>query len=615
MAKDVTIEAASFAGPDGEPIGEPETLTVLGLLSEMKKANQPFESIAYPIAVNNERFIHGKQILNKRQEDAHVVDESLAWPSWLPPITRNMLRNMSLTKRAQMIKDTPSTKAWPNEAGPNDPAAAEVGNQVLAYYRHKLDWQNMLSRSSDPCEAHGAVGWRTVWDPDAGMRNVDGIPLGDVIQEPVTIFDFGMSAPTVEDSEWVFFRRWYTPARAKAMLLSAGIQESPDLSERDGPWAATDADAVEAYEIWYLPTAHRVPKGLHAIVIGGNVTMHEDFPYEHGELPLAVWYCHEKMGWPYGDTHVTDAVPIQANINRLEAAKTQVLARTAQWMKCFVPKSLLNDFNGVQQVIGIDPAEDVSRIKILTVDDAPTQSLDAQIGKEEAKLADVYGINEAVIGSDASATKNARHLAYIAELDGQKNAITRRSLNGALIRKDRQILGLCQQYVVDERLIRITGPQGEPALVAFRGADLMGLDVILEPAPGTDQTRTAQAKEAEELAAAGFLDATAAGERRQTGLPATVVEGMAARTMMSQIEAAMAGQQVQPDPSVPTPVAERAILLAIDQGGEAMDPTALLALLDAYRALAAQQAAQQPQKTDTVGQDQGPAGAVPEAAQ
>lgn len=589
MTADAKVETAQILNDEGQPVGEPEVLTVLGLLEEMKKANRPFESAHYPVAVNNERFIHGKQIVGRREEDAATVDESLAWPSWLPPITRNMMRNLSLTKRAQMIKDTPTTKAWPNESGPNDPAAAEVANQVLGYYRHKLDWPNMLSLASDACEAHGAVGFRTVYDPDAGPRNVDGTALGDVVREMVTVFDFGMSAPRIEDSEWVFFRRWYTPARARGMLLQAGIQTAPDTSEREGPWADAESECVEAYELWYLPTEHRVPGGLHAVVIGGQVVMHEPFPYDHAELPLSVWYCHEKMGWPYGDTHVTDACPVQANINRLEAAKTAVLARTAQWMKLLVPKSMLGDFNGGQQIIGFNPDEDVSKIKVLTVDNAPTSSLDAQIGKEEQKLLDIYGLNEAVVGSDASATKNARHLAYIAELDAQKNAISRRSLNSALIRMDRQLLGLLQQHIVDARMIRIVGPQGIPALAAFKGADLHGLDVILEPAPGTDQTRTAQAKEAEELAAAGFLDPAAATERRATGLPSTIDEGMAQREVLDQARAVLAGEMVEPDPRIPPAVAENVILLVLEQAGD-MDPTGLLALLDGYRALAAQQA-------------------------
>jgi hypothetical protein len=609
--KDVDIETAVVLGDTGEPLHEPEKLTILALLEQMKKANRPYESQHYPVAMNNERFIHGKQIVGRRDDDPHVVDESLSWPSWLPPITRNMMRNLSLTKRSQMIKDTPSTKAWPGESGPTDPAATQVADHVLAYLKHKFDWPNMLAQASAYCEAHGVVGFRQVWEPTAGARSVDGEPLGDIIREPVTCFDFGMSAASVEDSEWLFFRRWYTRERARSMLLDAGITEQPDVSERDTVWANEREECVEAYEIWYLPTSHRIPRGLHAIVVGGHVTMHEDYPYEHNELPFGTWYCDEKSGWPYGDTHVTDACPVQANINRLEAAKTAVLARTAQWMKLLVPQSIVNDINGSQQVIGVPTGFDMSQIKVITVDDAPTQALDAQIGKEEQKLMDVYGINEAVLGSDASATKNARHLAYVSELDQQKNAITRRSLNACNVRMDQQALRLIQQFVTDERLARIVGEDGMQRIVAFRGADVAGIDVILEPAPGSDQTRAAKAKEAEELAAAQLLDPTAAAERRMTGLDETLAENDAARVVLQQVQEAIAGAMPEPDSRVALPIAERVILLALDQLDG--DPSALLELLDAYREIAAQ-AAQAPAQGQVkpVGGESTSADALPE---
>jgi hypothetical protein len=416
-----------------------------------------------------------------------------------------------------------------------------------------------------------------------------------------------MSASRIEDSEWCFFRRYFSRARARGMLLAAGIMEEPTTTEHGGPWSDDKRDCVEVYELWYLPTEHRIPAGLHAVVVGGHVVMHQAFPYEHGELPLGVWYCHEKDGWPYGDTHVTDAVPVQANINRLEAAKTQVLARTAQWMKAFIPQTLLDQFNGGQQVIGFTDKDQISAIKILTVDNAPTSSLDSQIDKEENKLNEVYGINEAVLGSDASATKNARHLQYVAELDGQKNAITGQSRNDCILRVFRQILRLCQQYVVDERMVRIVGPQGEPELAAFRGADLDGLDVVLEPAPGTDQTKAAKALEAEELAAAGFLDAKSAGERRTTGLEQTALEALAERAAFAQAQQVLDGVMVEPDPNVSPAVAEGVLLFAIEETEAAgFDSGGLRALLQGYRDVAAQQAQ---------ASEQGPVEALPQKEQ
>jgi hypothetical protein len=159
-------------------------------------------------------------------------------------------------------------------------------------------------------------------------------------------------------------------------------------------------------------------------------------------------------------------------------------------------------------------------------------------------------------------------------------------------------------------MIRVVGPQGLPAIVAFRGADLEGLDVILEPAPGKDQTRASQAKEAEELAASGFLDAASAAERRITGLPSTVNIAVAQREVLKQAQAALMGEPVEPDPSIPADVAESVILLVLEQAGDA-DTTGLLALLDAYRAQAQEQAAMARQQKVSVIGDQQSADALP----
>jgi hypothetical protein len=203
----------------------------------------------------------------------------------------------------------------------------------------------------------------------------------------------------------------------------------------------------------------------------------------------------------------------------------------------------------------------------------------------------VFGINEAVVGSDASATKNARHLAYISELDAQKFSATLAMRDHALLRMYRQLLHLCRQFVEVPRMIRVTGAAGVPEVLRFVGADLL-TDVYLEPAPGADQTKAAEAAAAEQDAVAGFTPVARAAELRKTGQAETALEVLTRTAVGKQAEQALQGAGVQADPSLVASTAVE-VLLGIIEANEAMGPERLalvVELLNAYRQLAEQQA-------------------------
>lgn len=586
--KDQDRDSPIEVGEGGKP------LTVLQLLDEMKERNQSFEMADYPVATNNERFIHGRQILRGHLRDKQVVDESLRWPSWLSAIPRNLLRNLALTWLARVTRKEPSTKAWPDDSSPADVADAFVANEVLGYYRRRQHRRKLLSRAGWWCQAHGAVGFRVVWDPAEGPKLPTGETLGDITMEVVSIFDFGMSHWRIEESNWCFFRRALDVEHAREILQSVGITEEPPKS--DTPTTAWDDRAreiVEGYEIWHLPTG-RIPQGLKAIVVGGFVVDAEPFPYAHGELPLSVWTCNEKRGNPYGDTHVTDAVYLQNNLNKLHAALTDITAKLAKWAKAFVPQSMLDAFNGEDQVIGFTDKENINAVRVLTAP-PPSPLLMQQIDEHERLLREIFGVNQASVGSDASQSKNARHLEYIDNLDAQKDDFTINSMNDAIVRADGQILKLAQQYVDDARTIRMVGDASEAQVVSWRGSDLAGYDVILEPAPGDDQTRAAGAREAEELAQSGLLDAAKAAELRTTGNTVTTFEQMSRRVVQMQARDALRGFAADADPSIPVEVAVAELMLIQQQvANDPIRAPLIQQLIQQYQQLAAQ--AQQPEQ-------------------
>jgi len=133
-------------------------------------------------------------------------------------------------------------------------------------------------------------------------------------------------------------------------------------------------------------------------------------------------------------------------------------------------------------------------------------------------------------------------------------------------------------------------------MLSFSGADLNGVDVYLEPTSGSDHTKPAQALDAEQASAAGFMDPRKGAELRQSGQSMTREDMLSRMVVQRQIQDAAGGFAAQADPSVSPMVAVAEIGLAIEQAG-ANDAVAqpLMALLAQYQAMATQM--QQPQGT------------------
>jgi hypothetical protein len=163
----------------------------------------------------------------------------------------------------------------------------------------------------------------------------------------------------------------------------------------------------------------------------------------------------------------------------------------------------------------------------------------------------------------------------------------------------RQRLEIWQQFCAVPRTMRLVGEDGLPETVSFMGADLEGVDVYLEPAPGVDQTKTSVAQAAETDAVAGFTnDMAQTNTIRASGQDETPMQDLTRRIVQQQAQQALQGYAVQAEPGLDlgTAVAVVDQALAVAQGTpEQLAP--LQALLQAYQQLAAPQTPpdQQPQ--------------------
>lgn len=589
--RDVPIALRPFVDENGNE--QPNETTARGLLLKALDEFKPFERRRWPTAVLNERFIAGEQQWGVATSGPMMTPSELVvdWPKWLPRTQRNLLKNLHLTAIARVTKGDPAVKAWGGDPSIGDVRDAVVANKLLYSLRTSQDHRKMVSRAAWTADAQGCVAFYVTWNPNAGPVDATGQPQGDIDVEPLQVFEwFSDGSEEIEDSAYVGVRRWLTVDDAKRRLMSVGVKTEPEVKEVGGIWDDATQRRVEAIEFWMKPDPlGDLPGGLFVLFVGGHVVeVRDEYPYAHGQLPIAIWKWNDIPDSPYGGTPVDDAVPIQANLNRLHSYLAFLTGKTAKYMKVLTSKKLEKLWNGDAQVIGSEDLATDSKTTIIGAPPPPAL-IYTQIEEAERMLREVFGTNEAVVGSDASASKNAKHLEHIDSLDAQKlySAVVAR--DHALLRVYQQCLRLWQQFVEVARTARIIGEDGMPEAIWFQGADLNGVDVYLEPARGTDQTKAAAALDAEQAAVAGLMDPRKAAELRMTGNTETSFERVAKRIVNKQIDDAARGFAVQADPSVPADIAIAEISLAM----QAVGPTkpqvmqALTALLQQYQASAA----------------------------
>ena len=587
--------------------------SVLAVLDEMKQA-WPKADTARNRAKQIERWTY-----NRFNGKSMALETTVSLPMNVPPVSKNKLRNLVLTWASRTTKRRDSAIAYANEATEQDIAKAEVANAILDYQRQIQDRDALMMRAMILAGMHGTVGLYNTYDPDAGphkerevMLDRYGLPMRDEMGNPIykdvegkgapnlevlSIFDFVTSGESeAQNGKWLLVRRWLDPDEADTLLRAKaqeiGVSPFPasivPVQNRQGE--GPTREAVEAWEMWWRPNKlGRFPGGFFAAVVSDVVVTATTYPYAHGELPLVVIRVMDVEDDFYGATWMEDAIPQQMGLNhslQVLAHRAEIAGQVRVMMTPQVAKKWGESMDGVVEV---DSKADVEGgAKAVQLPDIP-KDMYMMSDRYEVGIDDTAGVSAVSSSGDVAAeTKNARLVAYATQVDEQKNEHTVRNLQEAELVIDAQQLQMWQQYVSRQRLVRVVGEDNAVAASYFSGAEIRGVDVQLFSAPGSERTRAARAKAAEESTMMGLTDPARGAEMSQTGLMGTVDEGEQRQRIQFLIAAAMGGQPVQPDPTINPDIAVRELRLA---RGQATDPNAARAidmLMQAYMEIAQQ---------------------------
>lgn len=575
---------------------EESELKLVELLDDMRDRQKALRAPLLE-AERNELWVFGNQNLDIADDwNLHSID---LFEDHQSRFTRNYLRHLAHTWTARFLKDRPRAFAWPGAAEVSDIQAAQIANAILREIEEQHQFDAMDFRAVMLAQCHGSVGFKVCWDtlkgpPSDGfvlesdevdpftgevipVPQVDefgdpvlvgvGEPQGDVRIDIVSVFNFWTDgAEDVEDSEWCIFRSYIDEPTARAVLRNAGHKAvnkmDLDACEYTTIWGEQKR-GVEVFELWYLPCP-RFPEGIFASVVGGHVADNRPYPYAHRQLPLSVFKINDRRDSPFGTTHVTDAVPIQRELNEAISIRAMRVREMAVNTKLICVQEIYDAFEGGDGILVVPTLDYVQGGAKWLEPPGPSPLLEKEIANKKEELFDVFGLNELMTGQETMGKRTAgKSIAFINELDSMKIAGAVRSFQKAIHRRSLQILELYKQFVVAPRIIRIVGERAEQKVFDFIGADVSGVDIRLEPTSGHGELRGSKAAEAEDAAAAGALDPQRAAEIVKTGLDETAFDSAQSSLITGMIGEVLRGGSVAADPNVDPLVAVRELQKAI----------------------------------------------------
>jgi hypothetical protein len=604
--------------------GEVDELSIKTYILDAEKDWQQRSMGQLCTAEYNERMISGDQFIQVGA--THQIEEGDFWTGDQQKSSRNHLANLALTWSSRVLEERPSIQCYPNEAGA-DLNKAEACNKILEYVKQNHDFDDLCFEAAQLVQPHSAVAFKVVWDPLSGPRSQGvqkfdengfpqfdelgqpileyvGAPLGDVSITLASIFDyFGDGSEKIEDSEFVCFREVISKSEARRLLNMSPQFENIDLQEDEftNAWGIKKS-GVLLRELWIRPRSYQFPDGLFAIMVGERVVSAIAFPYDHGELPIAVWKCGKRRGSEFGVTHVTHAVNIQSSINYCCSA-IDVQSKQIAGIKLLAHQSIIDMMqHGNQQI----PVQDPSHAQYAKYLEPPDRAkvLVSTLEDSEKALYAVFGLNELLTGAETIKSGTAaKAVEFLNRLDSMKMAGASRSLNKGILRIFKQVLKLYQQYVKAPRIAQILGKGNLYEPLQFIGADISGVDVRLEPISGFTQFRAGIAEQAQMQIDAGNVTPQLQSQA-QTGLKQDSFDKSQRDMIGSQIDATIKGQLQQADPTLDPNIAVDEILGVISayQGTPIFQN--LMMLLQGYRDSANQQAAQMAAQQPPEGQMQ-----------
>ena len=411
------------------------------------------------------------------------------------------------TRLSKLAKVKASATVRPQTNDDNDIASAKLATKLLNAVEEENNFSGLMARANTWSEITGSAFYKIVWDGEKGKAlDADAtLKEGDVaisVCSPFEIFPENLAVAEIGKQPSIMHAKVMSVEDVKTLWgvevdgSEIGVFTFDNTDSAGGfGYNATlprfvsekKANSVLVIEKYTKPTSD-CPNGRLTIIAGDTLVFDGDLPFINGEektrtYPFAKQHCLDNLGSFFGSSVVERIIPVQRAYNTVKNRKHEFMNRIAMGVLAVEDGSI--DTDNLEEE-GLSPG----KVLIYRQGSTPPMMMNAgqvpsEFSREEEKLLNEFvmisGVSEVTTYSQVPANvSSGTAISLLLEQDDTRISLTADSIREAVRKIGKHIIRLYKQYAKTERMMRVSGDNGEVEITAFRASALNSEDIVFD---------------------------------------------------------------------------------------------------------------------------------------
>lgn len=488
----------------------------------------------------NREFYKGNQWIIPNPTTGQIMDLNFglgdnAQSRYKVRIVSNQIKSGVMAYTAQLTKTKPVISATPDSGDDKDLKAAQMAEALFEYWWREFSLKSKLQSALVNAQLSQGY-WKISWDPHAGRGTTflldpnTGQPITDPIMadlfkeeleaqgldpkqfsQTVNLGDITVevmpgenvildpAAATFEDAEFALCKHAMDPSEIYARW---GAVVKPDSTGEDAgtslPWGisakqSSDKTVPVTKDVWimYHRKTASLPQGRYVVWIEGpdKILMDTDWQFPFDELPLVKFPGIERPNSPLDIPLVTDARPIQKELNR-------TISQIVQHKNLTIKPQMIAPINSLRDRLTDEPGAVFQYSPIMNqkpewreMPSLPPYVFEhlQDIQQRMDRIFNLQAVSQGNVPPNVEAGV-AIDLLQEATVDQVAPIIQR--LEDSLVRAGHIMASYAAEYYIEPRLLKIIGSGGSVQVKKFKNSDISGgFSFHAEAGSGLPRTR------------------------------------------------------------------------------------------------------------------------------